>query len=306
MLQSNTHQYGALRQIITVHTEDRDISKYPEGNLFEIELPVEYRNILSMRLSDIDFPCILHTFTTANQNTKLTYNGTSYTIPSGNYTPQQMADTLTQILSPLTVYYNEVGSNFVFVSNSSFTLDFSKPEVYEICELPVYKNYAKWGLGSYLGFEKTLYTSSTTDFPIFPWDPTAPTTGDYITAPYIANLTGDVDFYMEVALFNSMDEIQPYSMKSSEPFIGKHGGKHNAAFAKIPLHPRSDSQTFTNYYFSDPPLERIQKLKFKFRYHDGRLIRLMNQDFSFNIEINYLRNEFTKRMGINDYPHFTS
>ena len=303
MLQPSTHQYGALRQLITVHSEDRDRTKYPQANLFEIELPVEYRNIASMRLSDVDFPCILHVFSTDNQNTKLTFNETTYTIPSGNYTPQQMADTLSTILG-IRVYYNSVGNTFVFVSPDVFTLDFSKSEEYETCNLPVYGNYTHWGLGSYLGFEKMLYRSDTENFPLFPWDPSAPTTGTYIEAPFICNMKGDTCIYMEVALYNSMDELQPYSYYSNRPIEGRHGGKHNSAFAKIPLFPNNISECYTNYYFSDPPLERVQKLKFKFRYHDGRLIQLLNQDFNFTIEINYLRNELTKRMHVSNSPQF--
>ena len=101
-----------------------------------------------------------------------------------------------------------------------------------------------------------------------------------------------------------MDELQPYSTFSTRPIEAKYGGKHNAAFAKIPLFPTTITRCFDNYYFSDPPIERIQKLKFKFRYHDGRMIQLHNQDFNFTLEMNYLRNELTKRMHVSNSPHF--
>ena len=48
----------------------------------------------------------------------------------------------------------------------------------------------------------------------------------------------------------------------------------------------------------DPPIERISKMKFKFRYHDGRLVDFQENDFNFTIEINQLRNEIKRNMNI--------
>ena len=48
----------------------------------------------------------------------------------------------------------------------------------------------------------------------------------------------------------------------------------------------------------DPPIERIARLKFKFRFHDGRLVHFQNFPFDFTIELNCLRNEIEKKYTI--------
>jgi hypothetical protein len=107
---------------------------------------------------------------------------------------------------------------------------------------------------------------------------------------------------MELDHFNSMDEIEPYTKRSSNMFNAKHGGKHNSSFAKIPLLATSNEKMYAskegflfNMFYSQPPLERIQKLNFKFRYHDGRPIDFGTTNFSFTIEFKldttYIRNK---------------
>jgi len=304
MLQPNIHTYGEIRQILSIHSEDRDITKYPHANQFEVDLPVEYKNVTSMKITNIYFEGSLEVFSTENQNTTLTYNNVPITIPNGNYDGLALSATLSNLLG-LTVYFNSIGNQFVFQSINPFTLDFTKPEVYNSCNQPVYSQYANWGLGFYLGFNKEVYIASNLNPPIFPWDSTAPTTGYFIVAPNRAYLKGETSMYLEVASYNSMDELQPYSMYSTQQCNAKHGGKHYSAFAKIPLNVFLFSEAYNNYFFSEPPLERLQKLKFKIRYHDGRLVDFGIQPFSFNIEINYLRNEFKRNVTYHTQPVFS-
>ena len=82
-----------------------------------------------------------------------------------------------------------------------------------------------------------------------------------------------------------------------------------SAFAKIPIiaspnrinfeSGKSHLDAFTQF---NPPLERIQKLKFKFRYHNGRLVDFSNTPLNFTIEINQLRNEILKHQNVRT-PH---
>jgi hypothetical protein len=105
---------------------------------------------------------------------------------------------------------------------------------------------------------------------------------------------------MELDYCNSIDEIMPYSEKSNASYNPKFGGKHNASFAKIPsflpghaLFSYKDIK-LDNIFFSDPPLERIQKFKFKIRYHDGRMVDFQNSDYTFTIEITSLKPDTIK------------
>ena len=311
MLQPNIHTYGEIRQILSIHSEDRDITKYPNANQFEVDLPVEYKNVTSMKITNVYFEGSLDVFSTENQNTILTYNDgtldTLITIPNGTYDGVTLSASLSNLLGlfNIRVYFNGVGNQFVFQSSAPFTLDFTKPEVYNSCNQPVYSQYANWGLGFYLGFNKEVYNASNLNPPIFPWDSTAPTTGYFIVAPNRAYLKGETSIYLEVASYNSIDELQPYSMYSTQQCNAKNGGKHYSAFAKIPLNVLLFNEAYNNYFFSEPPLERLQKLKFKIRYHDGRLVDFGIQPFSFNIEINYLRNEFKRNVTYHTQPVFS-
>ena len=82
------------------------------------------------------------------------------------------------------------------------------------------------------------------------------------------------------------------------------------SFAKIPLllSPQSkeinsiNGQLLNSSQFT-PPLERINRLKFKFRYHDGQLVDFKDSDLTFSLEFNLLRNDFDRKIKINQ-PSF--
>ena len=112
------------------------------------------------------------------------------------------------------------------------------------------------------------------------------------------NIMGADVIYMEVDRYNTMDEIAPYSKNTSAERCNDYHGKVNSAFAKIPVPCRAFSQIFDtrnaflmNISHYEPPIERLTRLKFKFRYHDGRLVDFKCLPLSFTIEFNMLRNE---------------
>ena len=87
------------RKVLTIHSQDRDISKWPFANEFEIELPQDYHNVQSSRLLEITFPVNLYNFSNINQNTifRITINndGHSHTVSGNTGTPStNTTDTL--------------------------------------------------------------------------------------------------------------------------------------------------------------------------------------------------------------------
>ena len=92
--------------------------------------------------------------------------------------------------------------------------------------------------------------------------------------------------------------------KTCTPSSNDYGGKHNSAFAKIPLNLETgntvlhETTFLSNVYFYEPPLERLSKLKFKFRYHDGRLVDFRNYPISITLEINQLKEEISRNYNI--------
>ena len=55
--------YVLDRKLLAVHSEDRDVKKWPNSNRFEVRLPEAIKNIQSMRLISVSIPNNLYTFT---------------------------------------------------------------------------------------------------------------------------------------------------------------------------------------------------------------------------------------------------
>ena len=90
--------YVLTRKILSVHSYDRDIRKWPNAAHFEISLPQPLLNVQSLRLIEITLPSNQYVFSNNNQNTKLSFVLTSLyprpltiTIEEGAYTPDQLA-----------------------------------------------------------------------------------------------------------------------------------------------------------------------------------------------------------------------
>ena len=59
---------------------------------------------------------------------------------------------------------------------------------------------------------------------------------------------------------------------------------------------------YDSYDDASSLLERLQKLKFRFRYHDGRLVDFQDFPFNFTLEFNMLKNEIGKCYSVR-VPH---
>lgn len=348
------------RKLVTIHSEDRDIKKWPLSNHFEVQLPDAYTNIHSMRLVDIIIPINYYTFSDDSQNTKLSFKvipknaaDAFYTnlisvsnesfqaqIQEGFYEPNELANELkhkmnsavttkhhanggSETYDKFDVFYDKVAQKFWFGNTQDdFTLTFDEQISYELSnnkQPNVWNHYTKWGLPSYLGFEKQTYTTSSdvsgVEFTYMlndsPWKWIEPATEGlsvyYTKAPKTMNIGGEKIIYMEVEKYSSYDELEPYSqattdlLKRNAPYkTGQNdfGTKVNSAFAKIPVTTLPHGETYEsrngflqNVTIFDPPLERIHKLKFLFRYHDGRLVDFQDNPINFTLELHKLRNE---------------
>jgi len=348
------------RKLVSVHSYDRDIKKWPNSNYFEIDLPAPLQNIQSMRLLNIALPSNQYIFSNEYQNTKLKLfvdvqgSGSGdiiITIDEGSYNPEQLASEIEtklnkQVSTSITgtpynnfrCKYNAISNTFWFGNlKDKFVLKFGdKLEyTYDCTQLLVWNNYKKWGLPAYLGYKKRNYSSTLTPGNIWYTNTQGDPFGfdyemedgsgnewltdvsnnriinlyDYSANPLdpsgICNLDimGEDYIYMEVDKYNTMDEVEPYSENTGGWFNNDYAGKVNCAFAKIPVQCTPYSQIFdsTRAYIANishynPPIERIDRLRFRFRYHDGRLIDFKCLPFSFTIEFNMLRDEQQREM----------
>ena len=325
--------YVLDRKLLSVHSEDRDITKWPRANRFEIMLPEQILNVQSLRLVQCTMPGKLYTFSDEYQNTKMSFSMAGLpapfliTIQPGYYTASQLALELMNLMNKeagvltFNVFYDQVREKLWFGNTTTaFQLNFDVRMVYETnCrnqepQPTVWNQPINWGLPYNLGFEKTLYSSdfSATGVDFFyaslpsAVPPPLPIL-HYVEAPLSFQITGDTCIYMEVDKYNSYDELYPYQQSNvqapngNNAFIGNsYNGKVNSAFAKIPLQTRAANNNHSRTFFLqnvvqyEPPIERIARLKFTFRFHDGRLVDFQNYPFDFSIEFNSLRNEIAK------------
>lgn len=223
------------------------------------------------------------------------------------------------------VVYNEVTQKLQFGNKlHSFELCFDEIITYDV---ECHKNtisecqFSKWGLPYYLGFERVKYSSSfivsTTAIPLsnasfknltymkitdatYYWLSIG--SGYFYNAPNLINVVGETNFYMELDKCNQADEINPYSMNANSTYNNKYNGVINSFFAKIPILGCPNTQYFDsrngliqNLTTFFPPLERMGKIKVKFRYHDGTLVNF-SADFSFSLAFDCYRDEMARTL----------
>lgn len=114
----------------------------------------------------------------------------------------------------------------------------------------------------------------------------------YIESPNKINIFGPSYIYMEIFKYNSIDETVPYNINSFTLTTNETNGIVNSAFAKLPVISTPLTQFYDGparaYKFFSPPIERIRKLKFKFRYHNGVLVDFSTFPYSFTLEFTIL------------------
>lgn len=69
----NANRYFLEKKYISIHSEDRDIAKYPDSSEFEITLPQEYLNVASARLYSWSFPANYNVFSVAYSNVTMVF-----------------------------------------------------------------------------------------------------------------------------------------------------------------------------------------------------------------------------------------
>ena len=295
-------------RMVTFHTEDRDILKYPFENLFELSLPSVIKNTMSIELFDITLPTFYYNISEYLQNTKMWFSIPFYftdpielTIPSGYYTygdlitelAKQLNDVTTTELFSLGVYvlpstqytffsvtYNSIERKFTFHNTQDkFILWFDIKSTYDNCHFDCWKMLNNWGLGYNLGFYKKIYEAVL--------DPSNPSSNIYIvTSPKIAEIDIYNTIYMEIDTFNWIDEIKPYSISTTDFYNNDFNGNVNNAFAKLVLSTESKSYIPVKKFKRILPhvVEKIGRLKFKFRYHNGILVDFEHQPFNFSLK----------------------
>lgn len=345
-----------MKKCISIHSEDRDIVKYKSPSEFTIYLPDPITNICSVRVKDMVFPK-LFIFSEDYNNTKMTLKtneADTYEVDLNNVKQYSVKQILLDINTKLngrqnirevgdedgfppfppfmkTLYYHSLSNKFIFtgfsVSNSDQQDDTNivmneSVKLHQTDDPNVIDLKTHWGLGYYLGFDKSndnfdyfidkttindiedtriMYNKTTHEYYpkksnrdiLFLTDGTNENItlkkGTYILPSNRQSRIhqGRRIVYMEIDGLNSMDEIDPISDKAQ--FY-----KTNSAITKIQvpeyLHNEDDvDQSFlSNKTEFKTPIDKLYKCSFRFRFHDGTLVDFQGNDLSFTLEFEYL------------------
>lgn len=300
-------------RMVTIHTDDRDVLKYPFENAFEVILPAVIKHAISVELFDISLPTVYYNISTHLQNTKLRLSVPLYftapievEVSSGRYSPEELCAELTLQLnqamtaklyavgafsSPSTQYakfsviYNAITQRVSFLNTEDeFVLRFDIPSEYAqdpgMPRFESWKLLKHWGLGYNLGFNKIPYEVTRAN------SNSISSLG--ITSSKMADIKVPTTIYMDLDPFNWIDEVSPFSIATTDSYNGDLGGRVNNSFAKLVLSTGSNA----NWYVPvkkfkrvlPQTVEKVGRLKIKFRYHTGMLVDFQQQGFDFSLK----------------------
>ncbi len=110
----NANQYFYEKKYISIHSEDRDILKYPNSSEFEIELPQDYLNVASARLYSWSFPANYNVFSVFNYNVSLTFKFTNLYNPGA----LSVSDPLTEAI--FAALYDSINKEYIIIIEPGF------------------------------------------------------------------------------------------------------------------------------------------------------------------------------------------
>jgi hypothetical protein len=236
-------------QTVLVDSRDRDTSLYPNPNSYRVLLPAALRNVTSARLVSAEIPGMFYVFNAARGNTSLRVSlanpveSHTVTIPDGNYSAFSMADALrTALDDAFTETTFEVSLNQSTMRYTITNTD-DRPITIRCSDGSPGVGDAPftWGLGYYLGFEKTdLFGSSGT-----------------VTAPGVLNLRPESYMLLRI---RGLDTVY------------QTGGIERKSFAKIPFTVSSFGINFFDKLLTDnimnPVRERLEWLDIDLTFYD--------------------------------------
>jgi hypothetical protein len=110
----NSNEYHIFKKYVSIHSEDRDIIKYPNSSLFEIELPEDITNVYTLRLVNWTFPANYNTFSPSNNNVSMTFLITNPYNPNENNLNNPLEQAIFECL------FTTQSENFVIIIEEGF------------------------------------------------------------------------------------------------------------------------------------------------------------------------------------------
>lgn len=97
-LTQSSQEYLSINKFVSVHSEDRDIAKFPNASEFEVELPEDYLNVAGIRLVQWTFPSNYNTFSHLNGNVNLSFTINNPYNPGENQLSNEFAQRIFEVL----------------------------------------------------------------------------------------------------------------------------------------------------------------------------------------------------------------
>lgn len=312
---SSIQNQGGTPKVVT--NQYGDLMPMPHD--YYIQFPNAYKNVYAVRLLTAEIPTSFYVFNSTDPNgnpLSLNPGASNYykncvganpngilwanistggnlsgdgpfqvTLPAGNYTlvdsGLQTDSTLqTNLAESLSSTFGGVGAPYtvsVDGPTQKLTITASGADI-QLLNAYDSNNYVLpgntyWGLGYFLGFQKTNVGPSNS-----------------LTGNYPVQLNPYNYILMELDFINKMDET---------PLENQKSGSIDSVFAKIPLNANSFSYVFDSVNSTyearsvlTPPLNKLQGLHVKFRYHDGTPVNFNNVEHSFTLELELLDTNF--------------
>ena len=110
----NSQEYMLYKKYVSIHSEDRDIIRHPLSTEFEIELPEDYCNVQTVKLSTWTFPSNYSTFSKIQDNLSMTFRIVNAYNPGDHGLADPLQDAIFEILyaNRLIDYYVTIDEGF--------------------------------------------------------------------------------------------------------------------------------------------------------------------------------------------------
>ena len=110
----NSNQYYIDKKYVSIHSEDRDIIKYPRSGEFEIELPQDYCNVQSATMVQWAFPANYNVFSPLNFNIGMSFKFSNLYNPGEH----SYSDPLTEAI--FAALYNSINVEHIIIIETGF------------------------------------------------------------------------------------------------------------------------------------------------------------------------------------------
>lgn len=110
----NSNEYMIEQRVVSIHSEDRDVTKWPSSSNFEIELPDDYLNVSTVKLGNYTFPANYNTFSLSQANIGMTFRIDRPFNPAEHGFYDELLDAIYQAL------YAHIDDNYIVAISEGF------------------------------------------------------------------------------------------------------------------------------------------------------------------------------------------